>query len=148
MTGALIVGLGSPHGDDQAGWLVVEQLQARGVSAAQARKALHPADVWDWADAATHLILCDAEAGPFPPGTRRRREWPADELPAARPTSTHATALHEVLALGRTLGCCPARVEIWTIAGGSFEPATAPSLAVVAAADILAAELCARRLQV
>ena len=51
MTQPLIVGLGSHHGDDQAGWLVLEQLQARGYPASHLFRLRKPADLLDVFDA-------------------------------------------------------------------------------------------------
>lgn len=141
MTGLpLIVGLGSPHGDDQAGWRVIERLHAHGVPGNQARMARTPADVWDWCDRDRPLTLCDACVNAGAPGTLNKWRWPADRLPVAR-GGTHDLSLGEVLSLGRELGTIPADVVVWTITGGCFEPGGEPAGMIRAAADALADQL-------
>ena len=58
----LIVGLGSDHGDDRAGWLVAEQLTAiDDISAATiVRKAVIPLDLINWLDDVDTLHIADA----------------------------------------------------------------------------------------
>ena len=60
MTIPLVVGLGSFHGDDQAGWLVIDSLWALGYPVRSARKATHPADLLDDLPAGRPLTVCDA----------------------------------------------------------------------------------------
>lgn len=124
MKRTLIVGLGSAHGDDQAGWLVIARLHELGVPVELARTAAHPADIWDWCEAETRLIICDAcrEAGP--PGTLHRWTWPDCSLTGETTSSTHGMSLCEALELGRTLGNCPPQVEIWGIVSEAFQPGT------------------------
>jgi hydrogenase maturation protease len=136
----LIVGFGSPHGDDRAGWCVVEQLLAAGVSGRLVRIARTPADVWDWCDPHRELTLCDAIADGAPPGRVRRWTWPDDSFPA-RYAGTHDLPLSEVLDIGASLGCLPERVTICTISGAAFVPGSEPSPAVLEAALQLADEL-------
>lgn len=86
-TETLFVGVGSPHGDDRAGWLVADALsdlfgtdvstQASGTLNAGGlpsrkypslaiRKTCIPADLLDWLDGAAKLIICDALCGAGP----------------------------------------------------------------------------------
>lgn len=130
MKSALVVGLGSAHGDDQAGWLVIQRLHDVGVSATVARRAAHPADIWDWCDAAMRLIVCDACRGPGSVGTIHCWTWPDESLAAQQALSTHGLSLAEALELGLTLGRCPPTVQIWGIVGALFEPGAAASPAV------------------
>ena len=51
MTVPLIVGLGSHHGDDQAGWLVIDRLQERGYPTSRLVRLRKPADLLDVFDA-------------------------------------------------------------------------------------------------
>lgn len=122
MTSPLIVGLGSPHGDDQAGWLVIDCLHALGVERHVAKKAAHPGDLWSWGESGRGLTVCDAGQIAGQPGRIGRWTWPEDRLEHARLGGTHDLPLADVLTLGRQTGCCPAVVEIWTIEGGQFAP--------------------------
>ena len=44
----LVVGVGSHHGDDQAGWLVADLLAASASEDVAVRKAKTPAEILDW----------------------------------------------------------------------------------------------------
>lgn len=144
MTAALIVGLGSPHGDDQAGWQVVQRLHRRGIPEEYAVVARTPADLWNWCPCAGPLIVCDACVGWGEPGSIGQWRWPGDVLPGPH-GGTHDLSLGEVLALGRELGWLPDNVEVWTITGSSFESNGEPCSSVVAAAERLANRLAGDR---
>ena len=75
MTHPFVFGLGSHHGDDQAGWLVIDQLQARGYPSNRLTQLRHPADLLDWIDGSDSVVICDAYAGRDDVGTIRRMHW-------------------------------------------------------------------------
>ena len=58
----LIAGLGSAHGDDQAGWLVAENLasQCQEYPDITVRRASIPLDLLDWLEGVDVLYICDA----------------------------------------------------------------------------------------
>ena len=57
----LVVGIGSPYGDDQAGWIIVQQLRnLHNSTHSTIRQAAAPANVLDWLDKVERLIICDA----------------------------------------------------------------------------------------
>jgi hydrogenase maturation protease len=60
----LILGIGSPHGDDRAGWAVIEHLEQQTVkpcaASLQLRKAAVPHDILDWLDRDTKTHIIDA----------------------------------------------------------------------------------------
>jgi hydrogenase maturation protease len=136
----LIVGLGSSHGDDQAGWRVIERLHARGVSTGRARVAKTPTELCDWCRSDYRLTVCDASSGPGRPGMVRSWIWPDHALPVMR-SGTHDLPLGEVLELGKNLGCIPPQVRIWTVSGIQFEAGAEPSEQVLIAAHALADHL-------
>uniref|UniRef100_A0A7C2P0M4 Hydrogenase maturation protease n=1 Tax=Schlesneria paludicola TaxID=360056 RepID=A0A7C2P0M4_9PLAN len=136
----LIIGLGSPHGDDQAGWLVIARLRALGLPASQAVPARTPADLWDWCRSDRALTVCDACVDVGPPGTLKRWVWPEHCLPSTC-GGTHDLSLGVVLSLGRELGSFPANVVVWTITGASFAPNAAASEVVLSACEHLAGRL-------
>jgi hydrogenase maturation protease len=116
----LIVGIGSPHGDDQLGWHVVDRLMDGPTrDQVQLRKAKSPADVLNWLSDIDILIVCDACYGLGPPGIARRWTWPTDELPRAEWSGTHDLSLPQVLALAQRLGRLPSDVIIWGIEGSN-----------------------------
>jgi len=122
----LIVGIGSPQGDDSAGWLVADELvgcvEREGV---RVRKAKSPADLLDWLEGVERLIVCDACRGLGRPGRIRCWIWPTTELADLHFSGTHDLSLLAVLALARQLGRLPARVVIWAVESanrGAAEP--------------------------
>lgn len=141
MNRPLFLGLGSPHGDDQAGWLVIEFLHRCGVPVADAMALHSPDEIYHRCALDRELILCDAAAGTYATGTIRRWLWPGFPLPERRHGS-HDLPLGEVLSLGQTLGLCPAEVVIWTITGNHFAPGDEISASVRKAAESLANSLC------
>jgi hydrogenase maturation protease len=62
MSGAtLIVGIGSPHGDDQIGWRIAEALMAEHRVGWIIRTARSPTDLLAWLDdKVERLVICDA----------------------------------------------------------------------------------------
>ncbi len=73
----LFVGIGSPHGDDQAGWLLADLLRGQFASAGGilVRQAVVPADILDWLNGVEHLHVCDACTTGSPAATLHRWEW-------------------------------------------------------------------------
>ncbi len=63
-----VVGIGSFHGDDRAGWEVIDRLSMRlsGLSHVALRKAAVPHDVLDWLNPQLRLHLVDACAADVP----------------------------------------------------------------------------------
>jgi hydrogenase maturation protease len=141
MKSALIVGLGSSHGDDLAGWLVIDRLRALGASADQARCAAHPAELWDWCEPDAALVVCDAFEAVKDEGTIQHWQWPNDSLAVFGSVGTHALSLAEALEVWQTLGHCPRQVDVWGIGGVSFEPLATASPRVYQAANQLAETL-------
>ncbi len=144
VTRLLFVGLGSPHGDDQAGWLVASELQRRMAGLPESltcRLAKSPSDLLDWLDDVTHLIACDCCDSPAQVGELRMWHWPADRFVRTRSSSSHQLGLPDVLDLATNIGRLPPRVEIWAIGGGRFAPETEPSRLVREACQRLAFQL-------
>ncbi len=56
----LVVGIGSPHGDDQAGWLLIERLSSQVSSQVRLRTASVPHNLIDWSDDCDALYIIDA----------------------------------------------------------------------------------------
>jgi len=136
----LFLGLGSPHGDDQAGWLVINCLHQRGVATGDAVALPSPDQIWHVCSADRELVLCDAAAGPGQVGTIQRWNWPGVRLPE-RCRGTHDLPLGDVLCLGQSLGLCPSEITIWTISGSRFSPCDELSPSVREAAERLASSL-------
>lgn len=110
-TRALLVGLGSPQGDDQAGWRVAEEFAARNPGRA-VRKAASPADLFDWLDGVERLVLCDACRGSGPVGAVARWTWPSLPFERIAHRNSHGLDLKEALTIADRLGRLPRVVEI------------------------------------
>jgi hydrogenase maturation protease len=154
----LLAGLGSPHSDDQAGWLIIDQLAEAltGEDHVVCRKASIPLDLLDWMEHfdAVHLVDCclgnlaeqsDAYRSKVP--VVWKFLWDGDQLVAGQAVASSATmiasvlkslrsrgsndfALTEVLALGSQLQLLPPHITVWVITGERFEQAGEASAAV------------------
>ena len=144
VTRLLFIGLGSAHGDDQAGWIAAEELerqlggQSHGVAI---RQLSSPLDVIEEMHNAERLIVCDACDTPLTVGQLRRWIWPTRDLERTRSSNSHQLGLTEVLSLAATLQRLPSLVEIWGIGGSAFCPGSEPSPLVRAACQRLATQL-------
>jgi len=130
----LLVGIGSPHGDDQAGWLIAERLRDRVEIDVEVKQASTPSHLLDWLDKVDRLIVCDAcldrrqkdadRQNAQKPGEEPRAfrwEWPTPEVSRLRSAGSHAFGLPEVLQLAERLGRLPASVTVFGIPGAMFD---------------------------
>lgn len=120
----LVVGIGSPHGDDQAGWILIDRLSKRGCDHMHLQIASVPHNLIDWCgdcdllhivdacDNAISVQRMDLSNAKAPPTTNRM----------TRCHSSHAFGIDEVLELGRTLDTLPSRIVVWAIPGRNFGP--------------------------
>ncbi len=150
----LVIGLGSHHGDDQAGWLVVSRLRQKQFPEASLACLQHPAELLDVIESGQELVVCDACSGNENPGaihcgiwrpatlvqqrTAEHEGWrqrPVGDhaIERSRPGS-HDLTLFEVMELGYSLNGFPDLVEIWTMEGTAWVPGTEPSTAIYLAA--------------
>ena len=144
-----IFGIGSPSGDDQAGWLTVDALLAGGVKAGDElviEKLDRPgAGLIPLLDNASWVILVDAMQSGGQPGWIQRygvNDWPA----YCQGLSSHGFGVLNALSLARELGSLPPRLDLYGIGIGGAMPGGNPCTEVQAAtrklADIIADELC------
>jgi hydrogenase maturation protease len=146
VSGVRILGIGSPSGDDQAGWLVVDALLAEGVRTGEGiaiEKLDRPgANLIPLLEKADRVILVDAMQGGGPAGSIRhfdRNDWPG----YGGGLSSHGFGVLDALALARELGSLPPRLDVYGIEIGSAVPGEAPGAAVAAAARQLARRIAA-----
>ncbi len=130
----LVIGIGSPHGDDRAGWEVVERLSALDLSCSphRLRKAAVPHDALDWFDPQTPTHVVDAIAsqsdrllrfelardsqGDLQTLLTDQDEGPRSvAFPALRSHSTHQFDLRSVLELAAALNTLPQCIVLWAI---------------------------------
>ncbi len=113
----MIVGFGSPFGDDRFGWLVIEQLQ-KALHGQKAIKAIccdHSGIDWiHQYQPAEQLIFIDAVKSGSSPGTLHHLTLTPsafDTLPATY--SSHGIGLREGVALAAEIITLPAEIEFY-----------------------------------
>jgi len=152
MTPVRVLGLGSPFGDDRAGWIAVENLmRAAGFRALPegfaSAEICDPVgnNLLDAMQGASLAILIDAAQSGAAPGTIRRLD--AQNLEdGSESCSSHGFGLSATLALGRALNELPPNVIIFLIeipATAEFGPADVPSAPVAGAIPGLIAAVLA-----
>ncbi len=134
----LVAGLGSAHGDDQAGWLVADQLlsvEDLGV-AVTIRKADVPLDIIDWLEDVDVLHICDACYSEFRGVAVHQFRWSEGNFvpfefgqgeTALAFVSMHHGGSHdygvlEVVRLAEATRQLPRVVVVWAICGTAFSP--------------------------
>lgn len=143
-----ILGIGSPYGDDQAGWLTVDSLWASGMGAGGEiviEKLDRPgANLIPLLEHASWVILIDAMQGSGQVGHIQRFEgkgWPG----YGHGLSSHGFGVRDALSLAQALGSLPPRLDVYGIEIGSANPVDAPGAAIQDAARhlsrLIAAEL-------
>jgi hydrogenase maturation protease len=139
VSGPVVVGVGNDwRGDDAAGLVVARRLREAGIPTVEVGG--DPAALLDAWAGASHAIVVDAVRSGAAPGTVHRLD--AGRLPdGLRAASTHALGLAEAVALARTLGRVPARLEIYGIEAGEAEIAAGLTPAVACGVAALGREL-------
>lgn len=146
MSGVRILGIGSPSGDDQAGWLVVDALLAGGMQAGEAlviEKLDRPgAGLIGLLGGVDRVILVDAMQSNGRPGRLARfdqEDWPR----YGHGLSSHGFGVLAALTLARELDGLPSRLELYGIEIAAAHPGAAPGPEIQAAARQLAAIIAA-----
>lgn len=133
----LVVGIGSPHGDDQIGWIVAQQLSVSLPNRVAVKLAQEPLQLLDWLVDSQGLVVCDACVSGAPVGSIHRWTWPADSLNMHRFAGSHQLPLTYVLEMAARLGKLPAHVVIWGIEIENASPGNLVSPAAMTAASKL-----------
>lgn len=138
----LVVGIGSPHGDDQAGWCVVDLLSQSAPKTCHLSRAKVPHELLDRLGDVELMHIIDASASTNADDGLNRYELAVDQQgsgdlefltasqgdvtaePTLRSGTTHHIDLISVMRLAQTLRTLPPRVVLWTIPGRHFDPAT------------------------
>jgi hydrogenase maturation protease len=119
-----VVGLGSPHGDDQLGWLVADALARRIESAricgVASRCAGSPAQVLDWLEGSRRLVLVDACTGLTAAGQVVHCRWPAVSFDCLRGGGSHNFTVWQTLELAARLQALPPQIDVWCVEGTQF----------------------------
>ena len=144
MSAVRILGIGSPAGDDQAGWLTVDAFEASGVSRRFAPGQITSASLdrpgaglISLLENAAWVILVDAMQSNGKAGEIRSfnlENWAA----YSHGLSSHGFGVLDALFLARELGNLPPRLDLYGIEIGSASPGAAPGAPILAAAQRLA----------
>ena len=144
MSRVLILGIGSPSGDDQAGWLVVDALRALGVEnlpGVVVDKLDRPgASLVAKFESAAHVVLVDAMQSGEAIGTIQRfgqQNWPR----YGGGLSSHGFGVLAALGLARELGGLPPRLDLYGIEIASANPGEVPGEGIRAAVQELARQI-------
>lgn len=140
MSRTRVLGVGSPAGDDQAGWLTIDALLGSGLDACKLDRP--GANLVSLLEGVGHVILIDAMQGGGAPGQIRRfgrHDWRG----YGRGLSSHGFGVLDALSLAEALGCLPERLDLYGIEIASAHPGAAPGAEVRAAAALLAARIAA-----
>ncbi|MFN7290301.1 MAG: hydrogenase maturation protease [Pirellula sp.] len=124
----LIYGIGSPNGDDQIGWCVVERIRSQLPEGWQAKCGLVPMDLLNHLEGIYALHVLDACEGEEELGTIHRFEWPEHNLVGNSIATSHDFSLSMTLELASSLGILPSHVTVWGIVGKLFGPSDSLSL--------------------
>lgn len=142
MIRTLVVGLGSPHGDDRGGWQVVEALR-QSVAVVETNLEIitlsDPSQLWGRLEGWQRLIVIDASRAGRAPGTIVRLDCSRDRgvLEPEPGQSSHGLGLRAILDLAHALGSLPAEVIVFAIEAGSCLPGEEISPAVAAALPVV-----------
>ncbi len=136
-----IIGVGSPSGDDQVGWLTIDALIESGLGSdgdVSLDKLDRPgAHLISLLEGSEWVILVDAMSSNTHPGSIRRfdqLDWPG----YSQGLSGHGLGVLDALQLARELGSLPARLDLYGVEIGSVRPHDAPGPGMLEAARALA----------
>lgn len=133
----LIVGIGSPTGNDRLGWDVSQFLAGQLPSPWTIRQARVPTDLLDWLEGCERLHLVDACPVVQEVGRVHRLEWPDPRILQSRTATSHDYDVPQVLRLAERLGQLPEQVVVWAIeVDADVDLVPAPNWMVVAAGVI------------
>ncbi|MFN7805486.1 MAG: hypothetical protein ACK5TO_15810 [Planctomycetaceae bacterium] len=116
------VGIGSPHGDDVAGWLVAAGLRERQLAGMDVHVAASPIDLLDWVRPDQPLWVADACRGDGAGAEWQVWHWPCEDLRVTWGGGTHDFSLPGVLTLAGRLGRLPQEVRLWGLWRDHFGP--------------------------
>lgn len=139
----LVIGLGSPHGDDRVGWDVIQALRDLNVQGRSiVIETVHqPWSLLDHFQKQDIAILVDGCVTGRSPGTII--ELNIDALKQGNPTqsSSHGSTVHDAIELAKTLGTCPKQVIIFGIEVAAWQPNSTLTPAVRKAIPRAAAQI-------
>jgi hydrogenase maturation protease len=144
--GVVIAGFGSPHGDDQAGWRLIEMLQQRPELPARVVAVREATELLEELGGCRKLVVVDACRCGGRMGTITRLEWPDPRIEQQHSHSSHGMGVCCALRLAERLGRLPPEVEVYGIEIAEWEPGHEITFEVLEAVKeldaVISAELC------
>jgi hydrogenase maturation protease len=134
---SLILGLGSPHGDDQLGWVAIDLLWPRLPSGTSAHKIRGGVELIECLGGHEAAVVIDAASPAGRPGSIRFFTWPCPELGHRILLSSHGLGLVEAIQLAEALGRLPHHVRIYTIEAEHISPGAPLGQDVARQLDVL-----------
>ena len=132
-----VIGLGSPHGDDQAGWRLIETLRGRLELEVAIRAVGDPTELLDCLDGCRRLVIVDACHTGAPAGTITRLSWPDPRILHQHRHSTHRFGVPAVLHLAQQLHRLPEHVVLLGVEVAACHALSEMSEAVASALEEL-----------
>lgn len=117
-----VLAIGSPHGDDQVAWRLVERLGMRPSINAHVVALSDPWRLHDHLEGCDRLIVVDACAGLDNPGTISRLEWPDARIQQQHSHSTHGIGVADALQLAEKLELLPSKVILFGVELADCQP--------------------------
>ncbi len=119
MTRALIVGLGSPYGDDQIGWIACEQLKIEIGNLPTVEFVVCDRSAIEWVSKISHakqILFIDAMRSGEKPGTVRKIDLGTDQWNTC-PTklSSHGISIKDAIDVALSLGELPEFISVWGV---------------------------------
>jgi hydrogenase maturation protease len=118
-----VIGIGSPYGDDVAGWRVVEMLARREDVTAECI-AIGAGQLLDYLHGCQRAILIDACLSAQAPGTITQLRWPDPRIGEQHRRSTHTLSVGDMLSLAQELGRLPPQVVLFGVEISGCRPGT------------------------
>lgn len=134
----VVAGFGSPYGDDQVGWLVIDRLAARALVAARLVRVREGTELVEELEGCQQLLVVDACRSDQPAGSISRIRWPDPRFSSGNCHSTHGIGLCHALELAQQLGRLPSNVEFLGVVVDTHEQIGAMSTQVLRVVDKLA----------
>jgi hydrogenase maturation protease len=132
---AIVVGIGSPHGDDRLGWMAIDRLRTLLPAGIEARAVRGGIELLECLAGQDMGIIIDAMAPIGRPGTIRTFDWPCLDLASHTPSCTHDLGLVEALQLAGAMDQLPIHLVIHTIEARQTSPGADPSPELVSHLD-------------
>jgi hydrogenase maturation protease len=142
MTRVRVIGVGSPFGDDQVGWRVVNEITSSFVNELPPDVSLFVCDrpgskLITHLEGAEVVVLVDAVKSNDSPGTVHRLEDTA-LFEQGSLASSHGLGVASALDLAKALGVCPANIVVYGVEIDDVALGTEMSAAVLAAVPVVA----------